>query len=202
MSDKGYAQAARYKHALPWIMDMHNLHVRDSLPWGDIRHVYVHDPRPWWGTTCNPFESVFPLIRGDISSSDFTPISRNRVTPEHPMASAKLPSISDVNLYALSDRTKGELKDVMTSALKADLGITRPHSTLCCFTGNTLYGPKNSAELREGTLLHKMNKLYGITDTLVLNPQKGVSVYVYSRDGSGKGIMDYFELSDNFPPLL
>jgi hypothetical protein len=47
-----------------------------------------------------------------------------------------------------------------------------------------------------------MNKLYGITDTLVLNPQKGVSVYVYSRDGSGKGIMDYFELSDNFPPLL
>eukprot|EP00978_Attheya_sp_CCMP212_P000287 scaffold524_cov55-Attheya_sp.AAC.5 len=196
-SDDGYGEAARYKDALPGLIKDHNK-KHPEAPWGEIRHIYVHDPRPY-GTTSNPFESVFPLIRADIPSSHFTKTTRNRITPERPESPAKPPSISDVNPYPLSGSRSSktgqdDLRDVMTDQLKADLEKTRSHSTVCCFTRDTLFGPRGGKVLRGGTLLDKMNKLYAIKNPVTKFPLKGTSVYVYYRDENGKGHMDYQEL--------
>jgi hypothetical protein len=195
----GYRQARRYKEKLPQILK--------DKGWSEIRHIHVHDPQPI-GTTCNPFESVFPLIRSDINSSKFTPEARNLF--EKPTNSASSSTITDVNLYPLSGNNYGGLKDRMTPDLVSVIKNINPdkpreHSTLFCGTRDTLWGPKpkpkpacddeedekakkKDAEIQKGTLLYELAKQYGfdegeITNRITEKPEKGNSVYIFHGKG-------------------
>ncbi len=178
--------------------------------WAPIGIIHTHHPTIGFngllGSTPNPFESCYAMIRGLTTRQLY---DDSKELEPNPFPATLSNGITNVNLYNISNNivvnSSGTLTDAMNEKYISAVKSNKPrvHSELFIGTRDTLFSindelrpEKDRGRLMKGTLLDTLNGLYDINENteplfdVYFNngpPEKGKTMFIYYYNSDGKG---------------